>query len=95
MTLEFAIRLVGERESGGMADAPDLGSGAARRGGSSPPSRTQQYYATAWAQRLAEEEFADQVDIVVFADQCDAITVEQEIEMIAVRVLLAVACDGV
>src|ERR1035441_746018 len=27
------------RESGGMADAPDLGSGAARRGGSSPPSR--------------------------------------------------------
>jgi hypothetical protein len=26
-------------ESGGMADAPDLGSGAARRGGSSPPSR--------------------------------------------------------
>src|ERR1039458_1419742 len=28
------------RESGGMADAPDLGSGAARHGGSSPPSRT-------------------------------------------------------
>ncbi len=27
------------RESGGTADAPDLGSGAARRGGSSPPSR--------------------------------------------------------
>jgi hypothetical protein len=26
--------------SGGMADAPDLGSGAARRGGSSPPSCT-------------------------------------------------------
>lgn len=26
-------------ESGGTADAPDLGSGAARRGGSSPPSR--------------------------------------------------------
>src|SRR5271154_4601585 len=28
------------RESGGMADALDLGSSAARRGGSSPPSRT-------------------------------------------------------
>jgi len=33
-------QLVLMRESGGMADAPDLGSGAARRGGSSPPSRT-------------------------------------------------------
>src|SRR5713101_3356064 len=28
------------RESGGMADALDLGSSAVRRGGSSPPSRT-------------------------------------------------------
>ena len=32
--------MVAQRESGGTADAPDLGSGAARRGGSSPPSRT-------------------------------------------------------
>ncbi len=28
------------RESGGMVDAPDLGSGEVTRGGSSPPSRT-------------------------------------------------------
>ena len=33
-----------DRESGGMADAPDLGSGAARRGGSSPPSRTKGFF---------------------------------------------------
>src|SRR5579864_8061520 len=32
------------RESGGMADALDLGSSAARRGGSSPPSRTIQFF---------------------------------------------------
>src|SRR6266851_5147372 len=32
--------LLAPRESGGMADALDLGSSAVRRGGSSPPSRT-------------------------------------------------------
>jgi hypothetical protein len=35
---------IADRESGGMADAPDLGSGAARRGGSSPPSRTKRSF---------------------------------------------------
>jgi hypothetical protein len=38
----FAV-LLGARESGGMADALDLGSSAARRGGSSPPSRIKRF----------------------------------------------------
>src|SRR5713226_2123079 len=37
--VQFFQYLLAPRESGGMADALDLGSSAVRRGGSSPPSR--------------------------------------------------------
>jgi hypothetical protein len=55
-----------------MADAPDLGSGAARRGGSSPPSRTKLkelesmgFYR--WANRIftAEQASSDAFDGLV------------------------------
>ena len=43
-----------ESESGETADAPDLGSGGATRGGSSPPSRTIDYECSAQRNTLKE-----------------------------------------
>jgi Phage integrase family len=45
--------------------------------------------------RSTEKDFAHQVDVVVFADLGDAVAIEEEVEMVAISVLLAIAGDGV
>jgi hypothetical protein len=41
--------------------------------------------------RLAEKDFPHQVNVVVFADLGEAIAVEEEVEVVAINVLLAVS----
>ena len=52
-------------------------------------------YATILATRSAHEDFADVVYVVVLADLRDFVAVEEEVEVIAVGVLLPVGCGRI